>query len=83
MLEGDISWRELTYSSSLNFPGAKDHPRITGIGDSIRITLADAIVNYAGYKGMPGSDIDKSLQDTVLSDASQVSNRAQRAFVSS
>jgi len=67
--------------NGLTFPGWENNPRIVGVGDSVRLTLADAIVKYAGYQGTPGSDINSSLQETVLSDASQVSNKAQAAFL--
>ena len=72
----------LTYGSRLLFPGWENNPRIVGLGDSIRFTLADAIMKYSGYRGVPGTEIDPSLQDQVLIDSKLASEKAQPAFVS-
>ena len=71
----------LTYNSRLTFPGAYNNSRIASVGDSIRFALPGAIARYAGHQG-PGTGIDSSLQDKVLSDPNLVADKAQRAYVS-
>ena len=67
--------------SRLNFPNSTNDSRVAGVGDSVKYTLSDAVIQWAGFQEI-GGGISTSRQDEVLSNSTLAGEYAQTAYVS-
>lgn len=71
----------LTYDSRFFPPNLANDSRATSLADGIRFVLCDAIMEYAGHKGV-AVGTETSGHDTVLSNSSLVAQYAREVYVS-
>ena len=67
--------------SRLNFPNSTNDSRVAGVGDSVKYTLSDAIIQFTGFQEV-GGGISTSRQDEILGNSTFTAEYAQRAYVS-
>jgi len=66
--------------NGLNFPNPYNSSRVTGVGDSVKYTLSDAVIQYAGFQGI-GAGISTSRQDEILGNSTLTAEYAQTAYL--
>jgi hypothetical protein len=72
----------LTPGSRFEFDNPTNNVYITGISDTIKFMLSDAIVSLAGSQGVLGAGTSPSFQDKFLGEANLTAPFAQTAYVS-